>query len=88
VVRHARANTLLVSIRHDTDAIAITVQDDGVGFHAGDGGEARPGSGRHFGVSDMRRRINSLGGTLRMENGDECGVTVRISVPLPSAPAT
>jgi signal transduction histidine kinase len=32
---------------------------------------------------DMRRRIDDLGGSLDIANGDESGVAVRITVPLP-----
>jgi len=81
VVRHAHAQTVLISLHYEPDRVWLVVQDDGTGL--ADAGLDRGDGARHFGMVDMRRRIDDLGGSLDIANGDESGVAVRITVPLP-----
>ena len=82
-VRHAHAHTILISLNYEPERVGIVVQDDGVGPPISDLSQPSD-SGRHFGLSDMRQRIASLGGVLEVEPGDERGLRVRVSVPLPT----
>jgi signal transduction histidine kinase len=81
VVRHAHAQTVLISLHYESDRVWLVVQDDGTGL--ADAGRDQGDGARHFGMVDMRRRIDDLGGSLDIANGDESGVVVRITVPLP-----
>jgi signal transduction histidine kinase len=83
IVRHAHAHSVLISLNYEPERVGIVVQDDGVGLPISDPGEHIEGA-RHFGFSDMRHRIVGLGGVLEVEPGEECGLTVRVSVPLPA----
>ncbi|MGA8416200.1 MAG: GAF domain-containing sensor histidine kinase [Candidatus Dormiibacterota bacterium] len=80
--RHAHAQSVFINMRYESDNVEIVVQDDGVGMPTPGDNEAS-GRQRHFGLFDMRRRIEGLGGTLTIENGEDCGLMVRISVPVP-----
>ncbi|HZQ26149.1 MAG TPA: GAF domain-containing protein [Acidimicrobiales bacterium] len=84
VVKHAQARMVLVSIRYDPDRLTVVIQDDGVGapdlaLHAGP-------SSMHLGLRNMRRQIETLGGTIDVANGDESGLTVSVHIPLAIRP--
>lgn len=86
VKRHARARTVLVSLRWEPDQLEVVVQDDGVGapdmllrtFQD---------SRLHFGLRHVRQVVTGRGGTFEVSNGEEAGLVVRASMPLnPGAP--
>src|SRR4051794_31993306 len=65
VRRHARATTAKVDIRRRDGQVVGQVSDDGIGFNP----EARPRSDfPRFGLSTMRERAESIGGTLRVSS--------------------
>ena len=57
--------------------VTITVRDDGVGFDLA----ARAIRERRLGLTSMRERAESLGGTLTVETAPRAGTTVRVEVP-------
>ncbi|WP_051836196.1 sensor histidine kinase [Streptomyces sp. NRRL WC-3742] len=63
VLRHARARTVLVTLRVDEGALTLTVQDDGVGFH--ESAEVPPGDG--VGLRSMADRAAEIGGRCTVE---------------------
>ncbi len=74
VVRHAGAGRVTVDIGRRTEAIEVTVDDDGRGFEAADG------NAEGFGLAGMRERALLLGGTLtvRSHPGGPTRVTARL----------
>ena len=84
VARHAGATTIAVSIRQDSRALELTVQDDGRGLPDGvtPATIERPG---HMGITGMRERIGALGGTVTVEAPTGAGVRVRVRLPLGGA---
>jgi signal transduction histidine kinase len=73
--RHAGATTCRVSIRRDSDAAVIEVDDDGSGFD--------PASApRGMGMGNLEERAEAIGGTLEVESQPGSGTTVRVRVPL------
>jgi two-component system sensor histidine kinase UhpB len=76
-IRHARAQTVQVSLRRGRDAITLEVRDDGIGLGANG---ATPGN--HLGLFGMRERAHLLGGTLQVTRCTPKGTSVRVSVPL------
>jgi signal transduction histidine kinase len=78
VVRHARANSLTVSIAVEDGHLAITVQDDGVGFDPTE----RAVRSRRLGLTSMFERAQALGGRLTIDSSPGTGTTVRAEVPL------
>ena len=82
VAKHARATVVLVSLGYLTDRLDIAIQDDGVGapqilF------DTFQDSYLHFGLRHMRQVVIDRGGAFTVANGDEAGLVVRASIPLP-----
>jgi signal transduction histidine kinase len=76
-VRHARAESVAVDVDATDDMVTITVRDDGVGFDPA----ARAIRERRLGLTSMRERAESLGGTLTIETAPRSGTAVRVEVP-------
>lgn len=73
VVKHARANKVMVSISW-SDGLDIVLSDDGIGILNG----AESGIGN--GMRNMRKRITSLGGSFHAQGGE--GTTLRVHIPI------
>jgi len=79
VRKHARATAAKVDIRRRDGQVVGVVSDDGVGFNP----EARPRSDfPRFGLSTMRERAESVGGTLRVSSVPGEGTTVAFELPV------
>ena len=76
-VRHSRAESVAVDIEDTDGMVTITVRDDGVGFDPA----ARAIRERRLGLTSMRERAESLGGTLTIETAPRSGTAVRVEVP-------
>ena len=63
-----------------SDAVSLTIADDGLGFQPG---QAINGHG-HFGLTGMRTRAQTIGGDLSIRSAPGAGTTIRIVVPLPA----
>ncbi len=73
VVRHAKANTISVSV-NASDRLRIEVTDDGVGM---------PDGGRRSGLANLADRAEQLGGELALDpNPDGAGTRLVWDVPL------
>ena len=70
-LRHAEADTVLVSLQWQAGDVALTVGDNGVGFDA-----QAPRAPKQQGLSGMRERMELLGGALVIESSAGCGTTV------------
>ncbi|MFC4032358.1 sensor histidine kinase [Streptomyces polygonati] len=95
VFAHAAAERAIVFVDVTSEGITAVVEDDGVGFSpargdasgsgatgaSADAGGARDGRRRGFGLTSMRERAMSLGGTVTIEGSDE-GTRVEIRLPL------
>ena len=74
-IRHGRASTVRVHAIRDTETVTIEVVDDGLGFDTeieSDG----------MGLTNMRERVSTLGGTCEIDSEVGRGTTARGSVPL------
>lgn len=85
VVRHARAQHATVTLRYSSEALDVSIVDDGAGSaHSvgpahGNGNGATPGHG----LVGMRERVALFGGTLTAGPGpDASGYRVHASLPL------
>lgn len=78
VRRHARAGSALVNLSQQDGGFLLQVRDDGQGFdpadHAGQ-------SSRHFGLTVMRERAETVGGWIRVESLPGKGTVVEAWVP-------
>jgi len=80
VRKHAKATAVTVEVRKRNGKLLLIVRDDGTGF-------AQAGLGRtdfpRFGLSTMRERVESIGGTFSIDSTPGAGTIVRAEVPLP-----
>jgi two-component system sensor histidine kinase UhpB len=75
-LRHAQASRVDIAVQCDARRIIATVTDDGVGLATQ---WARPG---HFGLRGLTERVQQLGGTFTVGNGDGRGVRLTADIPL------
>ncbi len=79
VARHSRAQTVVLRLQWEPDAVVLAIQDDGVGFRPE---EAR---GRGMGLTSMAERVQDLGGTLEVHSEPGKGTRVVARIPRPRA---
>lgn len=78
VRKHAHAESVKIEIRRTEDRLSINVIDDGMGFNP----SARPRSEfPRFGLSTMKERAESIGGTLIIDGTPGKGTAVRVEIP-------
>jgi two-component system nitrate/nitrite sensor histidine kinase NarX len=75
--KHARADSVLVSVRDDED-FSLTISDNGVGF---DGAAVCAAHDTHVGLHIMRERALHIHAELAIESRLGAGATVRLHVP-------
>jgi len=75
-VRHAQADNLWISLKHDQQGLALTGRDDGRGSR-----EVEAGNG----LNGMAERLAQLGGKLQIETEPGAGFTLRAWMPLEEA---
>lgn len=81
VIRHADAHRVEVSVVYEPGWLDISVKDDGRGFDV----EAtldRAARGYHLGLLGIRERVESLGGSVRIESSPGNGAEIAVNVPL------
>jgi signal transduction histidine kinase len=82
VEQHARATSVVVTLRRSRGGVTLAVQDDGIGAPAlllrsiGS-------SSTHFGLRGLQERIRKLGGAFTARNGEDGGLVVRARVRAP-----
>jgi signal transduction histidine kinase/ligand-binding sensor domain-containing protein len=81
VKKHAGAQHLFVQLEYGASGIALEARDDGRGFAPAPVHE--PG---HYGLTGMRERAASIGGTLEVTSEPGAGTTVRLRAPAPREP--
>ena len=82
VLKHAQASKVSIVLDQKPDAVALVLEDDGVGFDA----ERRaPSDGTQtsgLGFSGMRERIALLSGTIAVESSPGQGSTIFVRIPI------
>jgi PAS domain S-box-containing protein len=74
VAKHSRAGNVGVILERRADHVLLIVEDDGVGFEAGDA----EGAGRGFGLLGMQERASLVGATLQIESAVGKGTTILV----------
>jgi PAS domain S-box-containing protein len=75
--KHSRAKNVDVILERRTDHVLLIVEDDGVGFDAGD-----DTSGHGFGLLGMQERAMLVGATLEIESAVGKGATIIVRLDL------
>lgn len=74
VVKHANASKISISVTQK-DKLTISIMDDGIGFNTGS-----VEKGEHYGLQNMKRRVEEIGGTMDILSNANAGTTLLISV--------
>ncbi|HEX2862451.1 MAG TPA: ATP-binding protein [Lacunisphaera sp.] len=75
-LRHGRARHITLRAGRHDDSIALSVQDDGVGF--------APEQKRGHGLDNMQARAIALGGSLEIESVPGAGTRIILTLPVPT----
>jgi two-component system nitrate/nitrite sensor histidine kinase NarX len=76
VHKHARANTVRLSLELADGVCRVCVEDDGAGFAPGGGDRYE-----HFGLAIMRERAKRVGGELKIESPPGGGARLSLTFP-------
>jgi ligand-binding sensor domain-containing protein/signal transduction histidine kinase len=77
-IRHAEASLITIHLEYESEALILSIRDNGRGFQKSDHGNA---PGGHFGIPVMEERARKLGGTLRLQTSVGGGTEVAVNVP-------
>jgi signal transduction histidine kinase len=77
--RHAHGKNVVVNLVQTSDAMRVSVADDGAGFD--------PKRKRGMGLLGMEERVKRLGGTIEIVSRPGAGTTIRADIPLADAAA-
>ena len=75
VVKHARADHVSVSIRYFRDKLKLEVQDNGIGFDAGEAGK-----GGGLGLKSIQERVERMNGLFTVESTPQSGTRLEVTV--------
>ena len=76
-LRHAHATHLMIRLQYESEALVLSIQDNGCGFQYSD---RTTTSGGHFGIPVMEERARKLGGTLRVLTSLDSGTEITVKV--------
>jgi two-component system, NarL family, sensor histidine kinase LiaS len=74
IARHAKAKTVAVTLKQETEGFCLQIIDDGQGFNV-------ETENMGFGLLGMRERVRSIGGTLEL-NSSSHGTTLQVRIPV------
>ena len=83
VRKHANAKSVNIYLQKEEEYVKLIIQDDGCGFNF-DNQEDR----KHFGLSIMRERAESLGGSFELKSKSDKGTQVSAILPISSSMLT
>ena len=83
IVRHARASSAWMRLHLASDRFTLELEDDGKGAAAMDAKRAATRNG----LTNMRKRMEDVGGAFEFIQGPEGGTIVRLTAPLRPMPA-
>jgi signal transduction histidine kinase len=84
VVKHAAATDTVVDFSAGNGCLHVTVTDNGTGFSGTphDGAHDGGTSGRGTGLTNLRDRVEALGGTLQVQTAPGQGTRIRAQLPI------
>ena len=85
IEKHAHASKARLRFAFHGDSVVLRIQDDGRGFDSSPTA-ARKGKRRGIGLTNMRERAESMGGTFTMDSTLKRGTTITVRLPRAIAP--
>lgn len=83
IIKHAEASLVVSAIKVSSDAVALEVIDDGVGFEPDDREDGSAYAG--LGLFGMQERAKLLGGTFSVRSRPGVGTRISVEIPRPDA---
>lgn len=74
ILRHSRANAIVLKLRYEPKNVLLEVRDNGAGF------QYDP-SASNFGIRTMQRRAGAVGGELKIASEPQMGTTLTVRTP-------
>ncbi|MBI2861010.1 MAG: HAMP domain-containing protein [Chloroflexi bacterium] len=81
IVKHAEAQSVVLSVEFGDDLLRIEVEDDGQGFDTG-AVNLQPDEAKGLGLLGMRERVTLLGGQFDIESQPGNGTHITVEMPL------
>lgn len=78
VIKHSKAENVLLAVHRSNGRLHVRVEDDGIGFNVNQVAHKR----ESFGISGMRERVALLGGKLEIKTRANEGTRIDIRIPL------
>jgi len=78
VIKHSKAENVLLAVRRANGRLHVRVEDDGAGFDLEQAAQKR----ESFGLSGMRERVTLLGGSLEIATRRGEGTKIDIRIPI------
>lgn len=73
-LKHAKANSIIISAARDEESVSLTIRDDGLGF------KESQSERHHFGLSNMHDRARNIGGNLVIRSEPRLGTEIVLSI--------
>jgi signal transduction histidine kinase len=80
VIRHARAELLIIELVHSPTGVQLRIEDDGCGFSPYQA-PAQPGQ-HHMGLISMQERAEIIGGSFELMSAPMRGTSILVRIPL------
>ncbi|MCL4876813.1 MAG: sensor histidine kinase [Anaerolineae bacterium] len=81
-LKHAHARRIDLKLIWKKDTVILEVADDGVGFEPAALASKHRAENGHFGLTNLRERVNALNGQLVIRSQPNCGTTIQAVLPL------
>ncbi|MBQ9207819.1 MAG: hypothetical protein IJ158_14055 [Treponema sp.] len=81
IARHANATLVQIKITDVAEGLSFVIKDNGIGFSeetVQDGTKDAAQNRKHWGVANIKKRVEFLGGTVQFINDGGCTIAIRI----------
>jgi signal transduction histidine kinase len=82
VAKHAQASSVTIQLLVRNGVLALTVADNGKGFNVMQALSSNSDRRPHYGLRNVRERVEFLGGTFRAESSSTHGTDCMIEIPI------
>jgi len=82
-LKHAQASRIELTITATGGLLTVMMADDGQGMVISDSAESDPLKRTGHGLTNIRQRLDTIGGTVKIETNPGAGTKVCLTVPLP-----
>ncbi len=82
IMKHARAENVLIQVEYKKEKIVVRIEDDGVGFIIDDIQNLKKEDGSGLGISMMKERVFLFAGRLELNSEPGKGTKILVEVPI------